>query len=577
MGIKISGPGVRGTTTSSIGAEKEPATGDAAPAPASRQGWLANATARTGRALSDGAQATQEWVEKNVGAMERASEASGSVAHFSTSFAGGLVDGLSGMMTGTVGLAGGALQLADAKTRADVADTMRQIAAQPGAVANALTDDVVQSAADNPGHMVGQIASCFTPGAVAKLAEFGRAGQVADGLNAAAKEAEGAKVADVAKVAEGTTPAPRTVEQILADLGNATTQREFAQSMSQISNPDDMRALADTFMKKATEFFPGGSPAEAREDAMNRLKDWAWDSRFAPRDASRTWHTAINVAYANLQSPLKAARPETQLMSALSAASPNNPYLEGLSTIRHPDEMKTLVTSWLENAPALMPTKTPEDARSSAMKSMRFWVNDREGTMPGTGSAWNKVFDEVEATPPKDRGPPTRTARSREQLVADLSAKDPKSPVIEGMSTVTHPDEMKALAQHYVDAAPKLWPGKTPERARATALANMRFWINDRGNGADGTEPQWNRAIKAVEADTAARAERAQQLSAIEVRNQITALNNKQAALSGAMSGRRVLGQEGLTAQAAMRRELESNRAAIAKLNAQLQALSPAS
>ncbi|MBX7099096.1 MAG: hypothetical protein K1X89_15405 [Myxococcaceae bacterium] len=126
-------------------------------------------------------------------------------------------------------------------------------------------------------------------------------------------------------------------------------------------------------------------------------------------------------------------------------------------------------------------------------------------------ASWvNELSSRVEARVTEEAGKSEVAAlsatapRSLDQLI-DWARKDPnRNYIIAGLCDLKHPKEISAWVAHYIDVMPALSaqdvkPGKRPPsaaQARETAIANMRFWVNEREGSAPGTKALWNEAIE---------------------------------------------------------------------------------
>lgn len=130
-------------------------------------GWLATAarkTASAGRALSTAAARSQSSIEKSAGWVADSTPRSHTVA----SFAAGASGGLAGAFTSPASMVGAALQLADAKTRAAAAQTLRQVTAHPLDAVYTMAEAAFEKLKKDPFRAAGEAASMLIPGAAAK-------------------------------------------------------------------------------------------------------------------------------------------------------------------------------------------------------------------------------------------------------------------------------------------------------------------------------------------------------------------------------------------------------------------------
>jgi hypothetical protein len=274
MGINGLSPNLRpARVATDNSADPAPTPQEQAAAPAAgKPGWLAGATARAGRAISNGAGAAQGWVSKSINTVEKGTEQAGTVPHYVTSVVGGFADGVSGMVTGTAKLAGGTLQLADAATRGELAATAKTVAQNPGAVGRALVNQAIDAVKENPGHAIGQVESLVVPGLIGKLAKAG----------------------DAAEVAAQTG---KSVEALMAGLANATKPQDFIEAIGKISRPEDMQALATKFISTDGGRLPPSIVTEnMRWDAMDNLKTLVFKQGHGRPDLEHEWVASINRA-----------------------------------------------------------------------------------------------------------------------------------------------------------------------------------------------------------------------------------------------------------------------------------------
>src|SRR4051794_2792263 len=108
------------------------------------------AVAAGGAFVSEKMEGAQEGINKKVDSAEKATQIEnggpvGGYVNVQKNIAGGLVKGVTGMVTGVVGLAGKGAHLADAKYRGEVADTVGTIAKNPGAAASAIGNSFVKA------------------------------------------------------------------------------------------------------------------------------------------------------------------------------------------------------------------------------------------------------------------------------------------------------------------------------------------------------------------------------------------------------------------------------------------------
>jgi len=176
----------------------------ALPEPASsRPAGPLQTVAQWGRQLSGTAQGLDRFF---VAQMDRSERALG--RHDLARAGSGFGHGVTSLVTGTMELAGGALQLADPSQRAAAGRTVSALAANPGAAVGAVRDQVVQSWQRDPARFVGGVVANLVPvgAAVGAVSRSGRAAPVAAGAG---------------RVARGLTPATtaaRTAAPVVDDV-----------------------------------------------------------------------------------------------------------------------------------------------------------------------------------------------------------------------------------------------------------------------------------------------------------------------------------------------------------------------
>jgi hypothetical protein len=167
-----------------------------------------------------------------------------------------------------------------------------------------------------------------------------------------------------------------------------------------------LQKIADETGKPAAYLFNDvpllAMPGKGAQSAVD-----GWRS-FASGNIEKLGSTASNLGYSiktkdsevHTQVEMKAlantpARSETQLVADLSKQNPTNWVTEGLDTLKHPGEMKTLVAAYLKQAPDMFHGKSPAEARQAAVENMRFFVGDYGGGVPGTKQTWDALISEA--------------------------------------------------------------------------------------------------------------------------------------------------------------------------------------
>lgn len=88
--------------------------------------------------------------------------------------------------------------------------------------------------------------------------------------------------------------------------------------------------------------------------------------------------------------------------------------------------------------------------------------------------------------------------RSLSNVMADLESKKSygAGAFMAGLCELKHPAEIKSFVEHFLENPPKPKDKEvTDAEARKTAIGNIRFWVNERGGAARGTEASWNKAL----------------------------------------------------------------------------------
>jgi hypothetical protein len=140
-----------------------------------------------------------------------------------TRFVGGAVNGLSGVISGPIGLVGSGLQLADPQVRADTQRSIDALRANPAAAAVAVRDAAVQGFQRDPAGLLGEVVGNLVPvGAVANgLGKLGKVGQLADVAADTSRTIDAA--ADASRVVRTTTAASDTARSAAASARVASS------------------------------------------------------------------------------------------------------------------------------------------------------------------------------------------------------------------------------------------------------------------------------------------------------------------------------------------------------------------
>jgi hypothetical protein len=145
-----------------------------------------------------------------------------------THFVGGAVHGLSGIVSGPIGLVGSGLQLADPRVRADAQRNLDTLRAHPLGAAVAVRDAAVRSFTHDPAGTFGEVVGNLVPvGAVANgLGKVGKVGKLAELANDASRAVDVAADANRAlKAADGASETARAATGAARVTASTTAAR----------------------------------------------------------------------------------------------------------------------------------------------------------------------------------------------------------------------------------------------------------------------------------------------------------------------------------------------------------------
>lgn len=260
------------------------------PPPPPAEPQLARDVAGAGRAIEGVAMAADQFIKDRLADGEALAG-----NHDLARFASGVVHALTSNVTGVVGLAGSALQLAEQETRDEAGQALQAIAADPGAVAQELWSSLEEAYHEDPAKLSGEIVGSLIPiGAALKAATTaGKAGQAARILHGAgqvlddaarAARAAGSVADDAARVAAGladdaarAAKGPRILSQDALQKLNASVE-PLADMMADEAREQAFKALyQDADLQHAaseaiTQWVMGGKDQVPIREAFAALK-----------------------------------------------------------------------------------------------------------------------------------------------------------------------------------------------------------------------------------------------------------------------------------------------------------------
>jgi hypothetical protein len=264
------------------------------PAPAHPLAALSQGVAAAGRGLTDAGRNLDGFL---VGQMGRSERALGS--HDLARAGSGFGRAVTEIVTGTMQLAGGALQLADARTREAAVKTAGDVAAavarDPGRVAGAIRDQAVRAWNDDPWRMGGAIVGNLVPVGAALKAVTG-AGRAAQTASAAGRVVRGLGAGgDAARVAVAALPPPSTAARVAADATLAARSATAARVVESGSAFPPLRSVDDYAALLARQTAEGSVPlgGVARPGILNPFTDksgqnlWAVGAGAGRRELAR--------------------------------------------------------------------------------------------------------------------------------------------------------------------------------------------------------------------------------------------------------------------------------------------------